>query len=81
MSAADSWFIVVVGYAIMLAWPVSTLALVSFAVRYVAGHTARKNVENGTPEHFWIIVPTLNEASATVASSSARYRTWSSARS
>jgi 1,2-diacylglycerol 3-beta-glucosyltransferase len=63
MSAADSWFIVVVGYAIMLAWPVSTVALVSFAVRYVAahGHAARTNAEDGTPEHFWIIVPALNE--------------------
>jgi cellulose synthase/poly-beta-1,6-N-acetylglucosamine synthase-like glycosyltransferase len=63
MSAADSWFIVVVGYAIMLAWPVSTVALVSFAVRYVAAHgqAARPNTEDGTPEHFWIIVPALNE--------------------
>jgi 1,2-diacylglycerol 3-beta-glucosyltransferase len=66
MSAADSWLIVVVGYAIMLAWPVSTLGLVSFAVRYVASHrnsTFTKAIANGdgTPEHFWIIVPALNE--------------------
>ena len=63
MSAADSWFIVVVGYAILLAWPVSTLTLVSFAVRYVAAHgrTAPKTMQDGTPEHFWIIVPALNE--------------------
>jgi 1,2-diacylglycerol 3-beta-glucosyltransferase len=38
MTASDGWHIVVVGYAVMLAWPVSTLALVSFAVRYVAAH-------------------------------------------
>jgi len=66
MSAADGWFIVVVGYAVMLAWPVSTLALVSFAVRYVASHrsdiVARSTARgDGTPEHFWIIVPALNE--------------------
>src|SRR3954451_15815084 len=78
MSAADSWYIVVVGYAIMLAWPVSTVALVSFAVRYVAAHrqgagnaaagkaggktaAADGNGQDGTPEHFWIIVPALNE--------------------
>jgi len=63
MSAADTWFVVVVGYAIMLAWPVSTVALVSFAVRYVAAHRPAqlRNAEDGTPEHFWIIVPALNE--------------------
>jgi 1,2-diacylglycerol 3-beta-glucosyltransferase len=63
MTASDSWFIVVVGYAVMLAWPVSTLALVSFAVRYVAAHgqRSRPSLEDGTPEHFWIIVPALNE--------------------
>src|SRR4051794_9279297 len=66
MSAADSWLIVVAGYAVMLAWPVSTLALVSFAVRYVASHRSAlvsKAWEHGdgTPGHFWIIVPALNE--------------------
>jgi 1,2-diacylglycerol 3-beta-glucosyltransferase len=66
MSAADSWYLVVVGYAVMLAWPVSTLALVSFAVRYVASHRSAPNPgsteqSDGTPEHFWIIVPALNE--------------------
>ncbi|MEV4704602.1 glycosyltransferase [Actinoplanes sp. NPDC049316] len=66
MTAADSWLLVVTGYAILLAWPISTLALVSFAVRYVASH--RRTVVDkslahgdGTPEHFWIIVPALNE--------------------
>ncbi|AGZ46651.1 glycosyltransferase [Actinoplanes friuliensis] len=66
MTAAHSWYLVVVGYAIMLAWPVSTLALVSFAVRYVASHRSvvvGKALEHGdgTPQHFWIIVPALNE--------------------
>jgi 1,2-diacylglycerol 3-beta-glucosyltransferase len=64
MTASDGWYLVVVGYAIMLAWPVSTLALVSFAVRYVAAHGTRPTAaspRNGTPEHFWIIVPALNE--------------------
>jgi len=66
MTAADSWFLVVAGYAIMLAWPVSTLALVSFAVRYVASHrtaavSAALQHGDGTPQHFWIIVPALNE--------------------
>ena len=66
MTAADSWFLVVAGYAIMLAWPVSTLALVSFAVRYVASHrtaavSAALEHGDGTPQHFWIIVPALNE--------------------
>lgn len=89
MSAADSWVLLVVGYAIMLAWPVTTLGLISFAVRYVAAHrhrparrttgrhgAARTTPGNsasrtaagrghlttdGTPEHFWIIVPALNE--------------------
>ena len=65
MTAADSWYLVV-GYAIMLAWPVSTLALVSFAVRYAASHrtaTVSRSLErgDGTPQHFWIIVPALNE--------------------
>ena len=66
MTAADSWSLVIVGYAIMLAWPISTLALVSFAVRYVASHrgvtvTRALAHGDGTPQHFWIIVPALNE--------------------
>src|SRR5689334_8869759 len=66
MTAADSWYLVIVGYAIMLAWPVSTLALVSFAVRYAASHrtaiVSRSLAHgDGTPQHFWIIVPALNE--------------------
>ena len=57
----------VVGYAILLAWPMSTLGLISFAVRYAAAHRrqpARRpspGALDGTPEHFWIIVPALNE--------------------
>ncbi|MFI7543144.1 glycosyltransferase [Actinoplanes sp. NPDC049599] len=66
MTASDSWYLVIAGYAIMLAWPVSTLALVSFAVRYVASHrtttvTSSLAHGDGTPQHFWIIVPALNE--------------------
>ncbi|MEV4635732.1 glycosyltransferase family 2 protein [Actinoplanes sp. NPDC049548] len=66
MTASDSWIIVVIGYAILLAWPVSTLGLVSFAVRYTASRrqaVVSKALEHGdgTPEHFWIIVPALNE--------------------
>jgi cellulose synthase/poly-beta-1,6-N-acetylglucosamine synthase-like glycosyltransferase len=66
MTTADGWIIVIAGYAIMLAWPVSTVALVSFAVRYVAAHrqAPATNADaggDGTPEHFWIIVPALNE--------------------
>ncbi|PRY29005.1 glycosyltransferase family 2 protein [Pseudosporangium ferrugineum] len=66
MTASDSWILVVTGYAILLAWPVSTLALVSFAVRYVASHRSAlvaRSLEHGdgTPEHFWVIVPALNE--------------------
>lgn len=67
MSAADGWLLVVVGYAILLAWPMSTLGLISFAVRYAAAHRrqqARRHSHgalDGTPEHFWIIVPALNE--------------------
>src|SRR4051794_23312786 len=66
VTASDSWILVVVGYAILLAWPVSTLGLVSFAVRYAASHrqaVVTRSLErgDGTPEHFWIIVPALNE--------------------
>jgi 1,2-diacylglycerol 3-beta-glucosyltransferase len=66
MSAADSWYIVVAGYAIMLAWPVSTVALVTFALRYVASHRGTTDSgdrlpADGTPENFWIVVPALNE--------------------
>lgn len=65
MTAANSWFIVVVGYAILLAWPVSTVALVTFAIRYVAAHGGGEKGDrlpaDGTPTQFWIIVPALNE--------------------
>jgi 1,2-diacylglycerol 3-beta-glucosyltransferase len=65
MNASHSW-ILVAGYAIMLSWPISTVALVTFAVRYVASRrqdTVAKALAqgDGTPEHFWIIVPALNE--------------------
>ncbi|MFC3993732.1 glycosyltransferase [Actinoplanes siamensis] len=66
MSASDGWLIAVAGYAILLAWPLSTVILVWFAVRYVGTH--RATVVNkalasggGKPEQFWIIVPALNE--------------------
>ncbi|GAA2693803.1 glycosyltransferase [Actinoplanes palleronii] len=66
MSASDGWFIAVAGYAILLAWPLSTVILVWFAVRY--GGTHRAKVVNkalasggGKPGYFWIIVPALNE--------------------
>ena len=69
MSAEESWLLLVVGYAIMLAWPISTLGLISFAVRYGAAHRFEsgsrggqiRTEPHGTPEHFWIIVPALNE--------------------
>jgi 1,2-diacylglycerol 3-beta-glucosyltransferase len=69
MVATHSWYIVVAGYAIMLAWPVSTVALVSFAIRYVASHRSVGAADQpasigtgATPTKFWIIVPALNEA-------------------
>jgi 1,2-diacylglycerol 3-beta-glucosyltransferase len=66
MTASHGWAILVAGYAIMLSWPISTVALVTFAVRYVASRrldTVAKAFAHGdgTPEHFWIIVPALNE--------------------
>ncbi|MFI5932372.1 glycosyltransferase [Actinoplanes sp. NPDC051494] len=66
MTASNSWLLVIAGYAILLAWPISTLALVSFAVRYMASHrrtVVDRSLAHGdaTPEHFWIIVPALNE--------------------
>src|SRR5690349_23858662 len=66
VTAADSWYLMVVGYAIMLAWPVSTVGLVTFALRYVASHrnaVVARSLQHGdgTPQHFWIIVPALNE--------------------
>jgi 1,2-diacylglycerol 3-beta-glucosyltransferase len=63
MRASDSWIVVVVGYAFMLAWPVSTLALVSFGLRYVSSHRQRPSVRlaDSAPEHFWIVIPALNE--------------------
>lgn len=65
MTAADGWTMGVVGYAILLAWPLSTVALVTFAVRYIAAHrggtTPGDVSSDGTPSHFWIVVPALNE--------------------
>ncbi|MDT5031133.1 MAG: hypothetical protein QOC94_1304 [Actinoplanes sp.] len=63
MTAAHSWFLVILGYALMLAWPVSTVALLSFGLRYLASHRQSSPTRrlDGTPEHFWIIVPALNE--------------------
>ncbi|MBU2663902.1 glycosyltransferase [Actinoplanes bogorensis] len=60
------WFVLVAGYAVMLSWPISTVALVTLAVRYVASRrrdVVARSLRNGdgTPEHFWIIVPALNE--------------------
>ena len=63
-----TWYLVTLGWALMLAWPISTVALISYAVRYVASH---RNVATGgaaptvgdgsTPTRFWIVVPALNE--------------------
>ncbi|WIM96312.1 glycosyltransferase family 2 protein [Actinoplanes oblitus] len=66
MSASDGWLLAVTGYAVLLAWPLSTVILVWFAVRYVGTHRARVVNKalasgDGKPEHFWIIVPALNE--------------------
>ena len=66
MTASFGWILLVAGYAIMLSWPVSTVALVAFAVRYVASRRHDVIIRSlrhgdGTPEHFWIIVPALNE--------------------
>ncbi|RAK27217.1 cellulose synthase/poly-beta-1,6-N-acetylglucosamine synthase-like glycosyltransferase [Actinoplanes lutulentus] len=66
MSWANSWLIAITGYAILLAWPISTLVLVWFAVRYNGTHRAKvinKAVAggDGRPQHFWVIVPALNE--------------------
>lgn len=63
MTASGSWIVVVLGYAFLLAWPVSTLTLMSYGLRYFSSHgkeTAPPSYD-GTPEHFWIIVPALNE--------------------
>ncbi|MEV6341843.1 glycosyltransferase [Actinoplanes sp. NPDC051851] len=66
MSASNGWLIAIAGYAVLLAWPLSTVILVWFAVRYRGIHRAA--VVNralagggGRPRHFWIIVPALNE--------------------
>jgi 1,2-diacylglycerol 3-beta-glucosyltransferase len=66
VTATHQWLLLVAGYAVMLSWPISTIALVAFAVRYVGARrrsSVAKALENGdgTPEHFWIIVPALNE--------------------
>ncbi|MBL7262295.1 glycosyltransferase [Paractinoplanes lichenicola] len=62
----SGWLILVAGYAVMLSWPISTVALVTIGVRYVASRRqdlVAKSLQHGdgTPEHFWIIVPALNE--------------------
>ncbi|GAB2600282.1 N-acetyl-glucosamine transferase [Paractinoplanes abujensis] len=62
----SGWLILVAGYAIMLSWPISTVALVTIGVRYVASRRqdlVARSLQHGdgTPEHFWIIVPALNE--------------------
>jgi 1,2-diacylglycerol 3-beta-glucosyltransferase len=66
VTASHGWLLLVAGYALMLSWPISTIALVVLAVRYVGGRqhsTVAKALGSGdgTPEHFWIIVPALNE--------------------
>jgi 1,2-diacylglycerol 3-beta-glucosyltransferase len=66
VTAGHGWLILVAGYAVMLSWPLSTVALVTIAVRYVASRRrdlVARSLANGdgTPEHFWIIVPALNE--------------------
>ncbi|MGK5683464.1 glycosyltransferase [Actinoplanes sp. URMC 104] len=66
MGGEHGWYLVVAGYAVMLSWPLSTVALVTIAVRYVASRRqdlVARSLQNGdgAPEHFWIIVPALNE--------------------
>ncbi|MFC7530317.1 glycosyltransferase [Actinoplanes sp. GCM10030250] len=66
MTASDSWLVAIAGYSVLLAWPLSTVILVWFAVRYHGTHRAavvNRAVAGGDarPEHFWIIVPALNE--------------------
>lgn len=67
MSGTDAWYLVVIGYALLLAWPVSTAALLTFGIRYIPVH---RGVEPGRPTlageaaeptDFWIVVPALNE--------------------
>lgn len=65
MSAAHTWFLVAVGHAVMLAWPAFTVALAGFAARYTAARLRRpgrpRPLPTGTPTHFWILIPALNE--------------------
>ncbi|GGK39750.1 hypothetical protein GCM10010124_35460 [Pilimelia terevasa] len=65
MSATHTWLLVVAGHAVMLAWPVFTVALASFAARYTAARSVRSLPAAGTaealPTDFWIVVPALNE--------------------
>jgi 1,2-diacylglycerol 3-beta-glucosyltransferase len=65
MTVWDGWIVVVAGYAIMFAWPVSTVALVTFGLRYMPAHRQRQlaaaRQEGPFPQQFWIIVPALNE--------------------
>ncbi|MBM2614838.1 glycosyltransferase family 2 protein [Actinoplanes sp. LDG1-06] len=66
MFEGHGWLILVAGYAVMLSWPISTVALVTIGIRYVASRRqdlVAKSLAHGdgTPEHFWIIIPALNE--------------------
>ena len=66
MTATHGWILLIVCYAFMLSWPMSTVVLVAFGVRYVSSHRmdiVAKHLKrgDGSPEHFWIIVPALNE--------------------
>ncbi|MEV0899750.1 glycosyltransferase family 2 protein [Actinoplanes sp. NPDC049802] len=66
MTASESWLIVIVGYAFLLAWPLSTVILMWFGLRYIGTHRAKvvnraRSGGEGRPDHFWIIVPALNE--------------------
>lgn len=67
MSGTDAWYMVIIGYALLLAWPVSTAALLTFGMRYVPVHGNRERAKvdptegDAEPTAFWIVVPCLNE--------------------
>ncbi len=68
MGTDGSWYLLTAGWALLLAWPFATVALITYAVRYVASHRnvapdgAAPSVGDGsTPTRFWLIVPALNE--------------------
>jgi 1,2-diacylglycerol 3-beta-glucosyltransferase len=54
MTAQDGWLVAVAGYVFMLAWPISTMVPVSFALRYLASHRRHPNLRmrDVTPQHF-----------------------------